>query len=176
MELKKLSPHFNWAAIGISLLLLTGCAARTPRPLPIPEKPPVNQSLPPKGISGKAPSNQTAAPPPVKQPLPPQAEQPPAPSVSTQSPMALAALSLSDQGKTYLKNGKPDEAIRVLERAVNLHPQNGENYYYLAEAWLSKGNAIQAKEFNHLASIHLNTNPEWIRRVQSQLARIDLLK
>ena len=153
------------------LLLLTGCAARTPRPLPPPERPAVSQPLPPKGIGSKESSNQ-----PVEKPLPPQTEKQPDPSVNKPSPMALAALALSDQGQAYLKNGKPDEAIRVLERAVNLHPQNGENYYFLAEAWLLKGNAVQAKEFNHLAAIYVKTDPEWIHRVQSQKDRISKLK
>jgi predicted Zn-dependent protease len=90
--------------------------------------------------------------------------------------MALAALALSEKGQAYLRDGKPDEAIRVLERAINLHPRNGENYYYLAEAWLLKGNAAQAKEFNHLAAIHTATDPEWIRRVQAQNVRINKLK
>jgi hypothetical protein len=46
-----------------------------------------------------------------------------------------------------LRSNKPDEAVRTLERAVNLHPTNGGNYYYLAEAWLMKGNVRQAREF-----------------------------
>lgn len=90
--------------------------------------------------------------------------------------MALAALALSEKGQSYLRDGKPDEAIRVLERAVNLHPGNGENYYFLAEAWLLKGNAAQAKEFNHLAAIHTATDPEWIGRIQAQTVRINKLK
>jgi tetratricopeptide (TPR) repeat protein len=177
MELKKLCQSFKWVVTGMCLLLLTGCAApRSSRPLPPPDRPAVSQPLPPKGIGSKEPLNQTVEKPPVREPLPPQTEKPPDPSVNKQSPMALAALALSDQGRAYLKNGKPDEAIRVLERAVNLHPQNGENYYYLAEAWLLKGNAIQAKEFNHLAAIYVKADPEWVLRVQSQRTRIYELK
>lgn len=98
------------------------------------------------------------------------------PSGNKQSPMALAALNFSEQGQAYLKNKKPDEAIQVLERAVNLNPKNGENYYYLAEAWLMKGNWVQAKEFNHLAEIYMKTDQEWIARVQSQKERINKIK
>ncbi|MFH0729096.1 MAG: tetratricopeptide repeat protein [Pseudomonadota bacterium] len=176
MELKKLCPNFKWLAIGISLLILTGCATRTPRPLPSPEKPVVSQPFPPKGSGGKEASKQTVEKPPLRKSSPPQTENQPDPSLNHQSPMALAALALSDQGQAHLKNGKPDEAIRVLERAVNLHPRNGETYYYLAEAWFMKGNAAQAKEFNHLAAIHIKADPEWGSRIQSQRVRINKLK
>ena len=90
--------------------------------------------------------------------------------------MALASVTFSEQGQAYLKNKKPDEAIRVLERAVNLNPRNGENYYYLAEAWFMKGNAIQAKEFNHLAEIYMKADSEWMGKVQSQKEWINKLK
>ncbi|OGR15384.1 MAG: hypothetical protein A2277_03115 [Desulfobacterales bacterium RIFOXYA12_FULL_46_15] len=103
-------------------------------------------------------------------------EKPAGPSGNKQSPMALAALSFSGQGQAYLKNKKPDEAIRVLERAVNLNPGNGENYYYLAEAWLMKGNAVQAKEFNHLAEVYMKTDPEWKLKIEFQEDRISKFK
>jgi tetratricopeptide (TPR) repeat protein len=176
MELKKLYPFFKLAVTGICLLALAGCATRHTRPLPPPERLRVNQPLPPKGLDSKEASNQTPEKPPVHEPLAPQTDNRPGTSVNKPSPMALAALALSGKGQSYLKDGKPDEAIRVLERAVNLHPQNGENYYYLAEAWLLKGNAAQAKEFNHLAAIHVASNPQWIHRVQSQYDRISKIK
>jgi hypothetical protein len=164
------------------------------------EKPPVRQALPPRTekpsdppISKPSPMAATASTPtdaekistpPVSTPspmapiasTPPDTEKPSAPPAGKPSPMALAASSFTDQGQTYIKNGKPDEAIRVLERAVNMHPQNGDNYYYLAEAWLMKRNAAQAKEYNYLASIHAKSDPEWISKLQSQQDRISRLK
>ena len=65
-----------------------------------------------------------------------------------------------------------DKAIRVLEQAVSLHPTNGQNYYYLSEAWLMKGSASQAKEFNQLAEIHLKEDSAWMIRVANQADRI----
>jgi len=56
------------------------------------------------------------------------------------SPRALAALQLTEQGRMFLENNQPDDAIGILERALNLNPDNGRNYYYLAEAWLMKWN------------------------------------
>lgn len=158
--------------MGLCLILLTGCSILAPKPEP--EKPEVRQHLPPKGSQEPAPK--TIERPPVSKPLPPRKEQPADPSGNMQSPMALAALNFSEQGQAYLKNKKPDEAIRVLERAVNLNPKNGEHYYYLAEAWLMKGNWVQAKEFNHLAEIYMKTDQEWIARVQSQKERINKIK
>jgi predicted Zn-dependent protease len=71
-----------------------------------------------------------------------------------------------------LENGKIDDAITTLERAMNLNPSNGQNYYYLAEAWLKKRNPSQAMEFNRLAAIYLGDEPEWINRVNDQRERI----
>jgi tetratricopeptide (TPR) repeat protein len=65
-----------------------------------------------------------------------------------------------------------DNAISVLERAINLNPSNGQNYYYMSEAWLLKGNSAQAKEFNDLAGIHLRDDRMWTPLVSEQRDRI----
>ena len=59
-----------------------------------------------------------------------------------------------------------------MEQAVSLNSTNGQAYYYLAEAWLMKASAAQAKEFNHLAEIHLKEDSEWVIRVAQQADRI----
>jgi len=79
---------------------------------------------------------------------------------------------LTDQGRRLLEDRQPDKAIRILEQAVSLHPTNGRNYYYLSEAWLMKGSAAQAREFNLLAEIHLKEDREWMIRVANQADRI----
>ncbi len=89
-----------------------------------------------------------------------------------ENPRVVASLQLTDQGRRLLEDRKPDKAIRVLEQAVSLNPTNGQNYYYLSEAWLMKGSATQAKEFNHLAEIHLKEDSEWMIRVAQQADRI----
>jgi len=88
------------------------------------------------------------------------------------SPRALAALQLTEQGRMFLENNQPDDAIGILERALNLNPNNGRNYYYLAEAWLMKWNIGQATEFNRLAEIYLKDDSEWLYRVILQRERI----
>jgi tetratricopeptide (TPR) repeat protein len=89
-----------------------------------------------------------------------------------ENPRAVASLQLTDQGRRLLEVRQPDKAIRVLEQAVGLNPLNGQNYYYLSEAWLMKGAADQAKEFNQLAEIHLKDDSEWKMRVAQQAERI----
>ena len=88
------------------------------------------------------------------------------------SPRALAALQLTEQGRMFLEKNQPDNAIGILERALNLNPNNGRNYYYLAEAWLMKWNVGQATEFNRLAEIYLKDDGEWLNRVILQRERI----
>jgi tetratricopeptide (TPR) repeat protein len=91
-------------------------------------------------------------------------------------PRARASLQLTRQGRTFLEEGKPDEAISVLERAVGLDPSNGLNYFYLAEAWLLKDNLEQAGEFNRLAGIYLEGDFTWMRRVREQREWINTLR
>lgn len=91
-------------------------------------------------------------------------------------PRARASLQLTEQGKAFLEEGKPDEAMSVLERAMGLDPNNGQNYYYLSEAWLLKKNIAQAEEFNRLAGIYLKGDYGWNRRVADQRERIDWFK
>ena len=89
-----------------------------------------------------------------------------------ENPRVVAALQLTDQGRRLLEDRQPDKAIRLLEQAVSLNPLNGQNYYYLSEAWLMKGSIDQAKELNQLAGIHLKDDGEWMMRVGRQADRI----
>ncbi len=92
------------------------------------------------------------------------------------SPRAVASLRLTDQGRLFLESGNPDHAIRMYEKALNLDPANGPNYYYLSEAWLVKGNIAQAAEFNRLAAIYLEDDDKWMDRVMQQRERIKKTK
>ncbi|MEA3232805.1 MAG: tetratricopeptide repeat protein [Thermodesulfobacteriota bacterium] len=88
------------------------------------------------------------------------------------TPRALAASELTEQGRILIEEKRPDDAIRTLERAMNLYPKNGKVYYYLSEAWLLKENIAQAMEFNRLARIYLQKDPEWTSRVEHQRLKI----
>ncbi len=90
-------------------------------------------------------------------------------------PRMLASLELTKRAQRLIAQGRPDRAIRMLERAVGLAPANGQNYYYLAEAWLLKEKPEQAFNFNGLASIHLGTDNSWKKRIINQKQRIEQL-
>jgi len=91
------------------------------------------------------------------------------------SPRQNAALQLTQEGQLQLSAGKPDNAIRLFEQAIGLNPNDGECYYYLAEAWLAKGVKSEAKEFNSLARDYLKNDAAWTDRVNQQEFRIERL-
>ena len=83
-----------------------------------------------------------------------------------------ADFELTRQARQLLAREQPDQAIQLLERAVNLDPSGGQKYYFLAQAWLMKGDYRQALEFNHLAGIYLSDDHEWEALVDEQLRQI----
>ncbi len=88
------------------------------------------------------------------------------------SPRTQASLRLTEQGRVLLETGRTNDAISMFERALNLDPTNGLNYYYLSEAWLFKGRFEQAEELNGMAEIYLKASPDWALRVKNQGERI----
>lgn len=147
---------FRYLLAGLMVLIfLGGCATVKPGLPTHPARSPEVKPQPPKPVVKKRmPANPTPT--------------------SQNSSRTLVLLSLVDQGRAYLKQDRPDAAIRVLERAVNINPQRGESYYYLAQAWLMKENFSQALEYNRLASNYLGTDSQWARLVQDQRRTIDL--
>lgn len=92
------------------------------------------------------------------------------------SPREKASIQLTQEGKQLLNEGKTDNAIRLLEQAIGLNPNNGQSYYYLAQAWLKKEIFSEAKEFNNLAQIYLQDDKNWIVRVEKQAKQIERLE
>jgi Tfp pilus assembly protein PilF len=88
------------------------------------------------------------------------------------SPREKASLQLTEEGRQLLAEDKPDQAIRLLEQAISLNPDNGRCYYYLAEAWLQKGNPSEARQFNSLAKNYLKKDEDWKSRVANQSDKI----
>lgn len=84
----------------------------------------------------------------------------------------VASLRLTEEARILLESGKTDQAIRTLEKAMNMSPSNGQNFYYLSEAWLMKKNTRQAEEFNRLAALYLKNDPQWASKVAEQAERI----
>lgn len=119
-------------------------------------------------LAGSGCTARLLPPPPSPTQSPAPEEEEPVESLEQQSPRTLASLELTQQGRLLLESGRPDDAISTLERAVSISPTNGQNYYYLSEAWLLKGNIVQAEEFNRLAGMYLEGDPEWTVRVIEQ--------
>ena len=71
-----------------------------------------------------------------------------------------------------MNEDQPDQAIRSLEQALNLNPDNGPCYYYLAEAWLQKGKFSEARQFNSLAKNYLKKDKDWKILVANQADKI----
>jgi Tfp pilus assembly protein PilF len=92
------------------------------------------------------------------------------------SPREKASLQLTEEGRQLLDEDQPDQAIRSLEQALNLNPDNGPCYYYLSEAWLQKGNFSEARQFNSIAKNYLNKDRGWKARVARQADKIDSLE
>ncbi len=84
-----------------------------------------------------------------------------------------AAAALTERGRQLMVNGQVDPAMRLFEQALSLAPQYGPGYYYLAEAWLTKDNWSQAREFHRQAALYLEQDGAWRARVAQQRRRID---
>jgi tetratricopeptide (TPR) repeat protein len=113
-----------------------------------------------------------STPPPAPAPAPPSLVEESVRPAEQPSPRALASLGLTEQGRLLLERGNLDDAISILERAMSLNPTNGVNYFYLSEAWLLKGDTVQAEEFNRLAAIYLREDGVWTARVMEQGEKI----
>ncbi len=92
-----------------------------------------------------------------------------------QTPRENAAWQLTQEGKQHLSAGNPDNAIRLFEQAIGLNPNYGQCYYYIAQAWLAKGVASEAKKFNHLAQDYLKDDAQWTDSLDQQAYQIERL-
>ena len=138
--------------------ILAGCAGREPIRIP-----PDDVSVPDSSLPLIEEKGETS--------YPPEPEE----TIKRPTPRDQASLNLMEQAVNFLDENKPDESIRTLEKAVTISPGRGESYYYLAEAWLMKGNYSQAREYNSLAAIYLKDDARWMNQIEEQKRRIDCL-
>lgn len=92
------------------------------------------------------------------------------------SPREEASTQLTHEGLQRLQEGNFDGAVRLLEQAIGLNPNNGQSYYYLARAWLKKGMFSEAKEFNRQARTYLKDDNDWLMRVEKQAMQISRME
>lgn len=154
---------FSMAA---TLCFTSGCAPVRGRPAPHGKRPRI--VAPPPGKPHKS----------VKKPTPARSYKAPKPRETQEThaapdPRMAASLNLTSQGEGHVREGRYDEAIHILERSLTIHSANGKSCYFLAEAWLQKGNIGQAKEFNRLAERYLGNDRAFFNRILKQKKQID---
>ncbi|MFZ2445194.1 MAG: tetratricopeptide repeat protein [Syntrophobacteraceae bacterium] len=151
--------------------------AQTPLPQ-APASPSAQQPAPPQGPVINRPSefkkqDLPATPPvqPQSQPQPPTAPQvgqglrEPPKKQEAQSPQLLASMQLVNEARGPLERGKPDVAIPVLERAIQVDVENAEAFMLLARAWRQKGAKQKALEFAKKAEILYQDEPARLKKV-----------
>lgn len=153
----------------VLVLGVASCAPGMVKPSPEPvQKPLQERAMPVKTGESQEPVTLI----PEKSTEPPETRIKEEPIVEKSSPRMLASLQLTRDAESLIARGQADSAIRTLERAVAIDPSNGRNYYYLAEAWLIKGERDQAANYNELAAVHLGSDETWGKRIADQKQRI----
>lgn len=103
---------------------------------------------------------------PATQKTPTRQELPTKPSTRKEPPpQTMASVKMVDNARQLRVNGKVDEAIRTLERAIELDPYNGEAFYELALCWKTKGNTKKALSFADRAEQMFYGNQEKLKKV-----------
>ncbi|NLI34548.1 MAG: hypothetical protein GX422_17470 [Deltaproteobacteria bacterium] len=170
-------------------LFFSGCVSRRtveipqeyrspPRPQTR-EKPAVPQSYtapPPATQSGQG---TILTPPPVirEKDLPVDSQPaPPAPKEKKPAgqPQRLASMHLVDQARVALAQNKADQAISLLEQAVQVDVYNGDAFLQLSRAWRIKRSREKALEFAKKAEILFHDQPPKLKEVY--LLQADLYK
>jgi tetratricopeptide (TPR) repeat protein len=77
------------------------------------------------------------------------------------APALAASLRLTESARKQLIDGRVDDAMRDLTRAVSLDPADAFAYYYLGRAYLARNNYAQALTFLRRAEIGFNGRPDW---------------
>ncbi len=140
---------------------------------------PVVQQVPPAAQAPEVMSQQTpASPPPAQPPAQKELGVRPAPTAAnkqhpekskkqeaSKSPQRQASMQQVSQARGQLERGKPDIAIRTLEKAVRIDARNGEAFILLARAWKQKGEKRKAMEFAKKAELLYQKQPAKLKEV-----------
>jgi len=140
---------------------------------------PVVQQVPPAARAPEVMSQQTpASPPPAQPPAQKELGVRPAPTAAnkqhpeklkkqeaSKSPQRQASMQQVSQARGQLERGKPDIAIRTLEKAVRIDARNGEAFILLARAWKQKGEKRKALEFAKKAELLYQRQPAKLKEI-----------
>lgn len=89
-----------------------------------------------------------------------------------ENPQIIASSKLVDNARQLRVNGRVEEAIRTLERAIELDAYNGEAFYELALCWQVKKDFRKALNFADRAEQTFAGNPEKLKKVYILKAQI----
>jgi tetratricopeptide (TPR) repeat protein len=81
-------------------------------------------------------------------------------------PALNASLRFAEQGRQALESSKPEDAIRVLGRAISIDPTDPYAYFYLGRAYMIKKDYAQALAFFGRSEVGLRTVPAWLGEVK----------
>jgi hypothetical protein len=93
------------------------------------------------------------------------------PSKSSKAPakkekhQRLTSVRLVDDARQMRAKGKVDDAIRMLERAIEIDAYNGEAFYEMALCWKAKGDVKKALGFADRAERVFSGNSEKLKKV-----------
>jgi tetratricopeptide (TPR) repeat protein len=76
-------------------------------------------------------------------------------------PEVSASIRLTEDARKRLADGRVDDAMRDLTRAVSLDPSNGFPYYYLGRVFLASKDYAQAGIFFRWAETGFNGQSDW---------------
>lgn len=87
-------------------------------------------------------------------------------------PQYLASMHLVEKANGSLTQKKPDQAIPVLEEAIQVDVHNGEAFYSLAKAWRMKGSRQKALEFSKKAELLFQEDSRKLKEVYAFQAEL----
>lgn len=169
----------GWVALMFLFATLAACAPTTPVYIPPEWQAPPQRS----GAQVKPQAPPAAAQQPILKPAPEIKEmnvsQAPETSAAAQSPsqkpvqpQQLASMHLVDQAEAALAQANANQAITVLEQAIQVDVYNGQAFYDLAQAWHMKGSLSKALEFANKAEILFQNDPAKLKNVYVLKAEI----
>lgn len=81
---------------------------------------------------------------------------------ANQNPTRRIGLDLVNQARQAIISHNPDQALRLLGRALSVDADDPYIYFYLGRAYLAKQNYQQALTFFEHATIGFANNPQWL--------------
>jgi tetratricopeptide (TPR) repeat protein len=134
---------------------------------------PESPATPPPPAQPKAQAKtQQAAQQPAQKPK--QAKPPAESEKAAKSPQQHASMQEVNKAKSALDRQKPDTAIPILEKAIQIDDRNAEAFMLLAKAWKMKAQRKKALEFAKKAELLYHGQPDKLRevyRLESDLYR-----